>query len=341
MSVADDAREASGKSLKVVLLQNSVDTVFGEPSEFPTYKKYLHQAKAAAEEHPETQLMIWPESVFIGQTPDFVADADAHMEHIREDDLEKLIAQQKLAFTTHAEAMTGFVNGRDGERREIAHIVGTMTWHLRNDRVDTYNSALLLSPRGEVEARYHKMHRVMFGEYIPLGEMFPWIYKLTPMPAGLARGKHTPAMNVAGYKLAPSICFESTVPHLIRRQVRELEARGESPDLLVNMTNDGWFWGSGILDLHYKCAVMRAVEHRRPMLVAANTGFSTAIDPTGRPLAVGPRREVETLAVAVPVYRLGSFYSRFGDLFGILCMTFAGVAAGVGIWNRWAKRPRV
>jgi apolipoprotein N-acyltransferase len=109
----------------------------------------------------------------------------------------------------------------------------------------------------------------------------------------------------------------------------------------VNVTNDGWFWGSGILDLHYKCAVMRAVEHRRPMLVAANTGFSTAIDPTGRPLAVGPRREVKTLAVAVPVYQLGSFYSRFGDLFGILCMTFAGVAAGVGIWNRWAKRPRV
>jgi apolipoprotein N-acyltransferase len=85
---------------------------------------------------------------------------------------------------------------------------------------------------------------------------------------------------------------------------------------------------------------MRAVEHHRPMLVAANTGFSTAIDPTGRPLAVGPRRQIETLAVTVPVYRLSSFYSRFGDLFGIVCMTFAGVCGGMGIWKRWMAARR-
>jgi apolipoprotein N-acyltransferase len=124
------------------------------------------------------------------------------------------------------------------------------------------------------------------------------------------------------------------VPHLIRRQVLELEARGETPDMLVCVTNDGWFWGSGVLDLHYKCSIFRAVEHRRSMLVAANTGFSTAVDPSGRVLAVGPRRDVATLHVDVPAYRMASFYSQYGDWFAGTCLLLTVAVAGIGIWTR-------
>ncbi len=60
-----------------------------------------------------------------------------------------------------------------------------------------------------------------------------------------------------------------------------------SPDVLVNLTNDGWFWGSSILDLQLDCAVLRAVELRRPFLVAANTGFSAWID--GKRAGAGSR----------------------------------------------------
>ncbi len=77
---------------------------------------------------------------------------------------------------------------------------------------------------------------------------------------------------------------------LVRRQVLELEAAGQEPDVLVNSTNDGWFFGTSCLDLHLACNVFRAVEMRKPMVVAANTGFSAWIDERGRILEQGPRR---------------------------------------------------
>ena len=65
--------------------------------------------------------------------------------------------------------------------------------------------------------------------------------------------------------------------------------------MLVNLTNDGWFWGSSELDMHLACGVFRAVECRKPLLIAANTGFSAWIDGDGRIAAQGPRRDADSL----------------------------------------------
>ena len=130
--------------------------------------------------------------------------------------------------------------------------------------------------------RYDKMHPVLFGEYVPLGETFPWLYRLTPMAGGLTAGEEPQVFEAAGLRWCPCICFENTVPHLVRRQVVELSRRGTPPDVLVTLTNDGWFWGSSMLDLHFACGIFRAVELRRPMLIAANTGFSAWVDADGR-----------------------------------------------------------
>jgi len=76
--------------------------------------------------------------------------------------------------------------------------------------------------------------------------------------------------------------------HVIRSQINTLAAEGKEPDVLVNLTNDGWFWGSSELDLHLACGVFRAVECRKPFLIAANTGFSAWIDSDGRIQQQGP-----------------------------------------------------
>ena len=81
--------------------------------------------------------------------------------------------------------------------------------------------------------------------------------------------------------------------------MRSLDAAGRRPDVIVNLTNDGWFWGSSELDMHLVAAIFRAVEVRTPVVVAANTGFSAAIDGSGRLLAQGPRRDTATLRVAI------------------------------------------
>jgi apolipoprotein N-acyltransferase len=85
----------------------------------------------------------------------------------------------------------------------------------------------------------------------------------------------------------------------VRSLVRRLAAGGERPDVIVNLTNDGWVWGSSELDMHLVAAIFRAVEVRTPLVIAANTGFSAAISGSGRLLARGPRRAAEPLRVQV------------------------------------------
>jgi apolipoprotein N-acyltransferase len=178
----------------------------------------------------------------------------------------------------------------------------------------------------------------MFGEYVPLGDWVPWLYQLTPLGGGLSRGRQAEAFEVAGLRLAPSVCFESTVPHLIRGHMVDLTRRGQKPDVLVNHTNDGWFWGSSIIDLHLACGVFRAVEHRTPMLIAANTGLSAWIDGDGRIRAEGPRFQQAILIAEVRPDLRASFYTRWGDWPAALCLAFCAAVAMTPVFSRLAWR---
>jgi apolipoprotein N-acyltransferase len=230
------------------------------------------------------------------------------------------------------------VRGQTPAERGTSWLFGATTWQFGPEPPRRYNSAVMVNPRGEVVERYYKMHPVMFGEYVPFGEAFPGLYELFPMPNGLTPGDRIVAFHCGGLTMCPSICFESTIPHLIRKQVAGLARSGQSPDVLVNLTNDGWFWGSSILDLHLQCAIFRAVELRRPMLVAANTGLSAWIDGNGQLRVRGPRRAEATLLAEVRRDPRSSLYERWGDLPAGLCLLSCLLA---GLWSlvvRW-KRP--
>ena len=146
-------------------------------------------------------------------------------------------------------------------------------------------------------------------------------------------GQSAVALQVGGVTLSPSICYESILPHLIRRQTLELAAQGREPDVLVNLTNDGWFWGSSELQLHLICGAFRAVELRKPMIIAANTGISAEIDARANP-ATGPRRDAILLA-EVARRKIDSPYLRWGTR--VLVLLALTVAAGLhGGWSqRW------
>lgn len=91
--------------------------------------------------------------------------------------------------------------------------------------------------------------------------------------------------------------------------------------MLITLTNDGWFWGSSILDLHLTCGQFRAIENRRPMLIAANTGLTAEISPTGEIKQQGPRRETAVLVAEVGQNRHFSLYTLAGDWFAAICLT--------------------
>jgi apolipoprotein N-acyltransferase len=125
----------------------------------------------------------------------------------------------------------------------------------------------------------------------------------------------------------PTICYETALPGAVRSMVRRLDAAGRRPDVIVNLTNDGWFWGSSELDMHLTAAIFRAVEVRTPIAIAANTGFSAGIDGSGRLLARGPRRDVATLRLAVHRDGRTSPWLRWGSLPIWLTVTVAAALA--------------
>jgi hypothetical protein len=187
-------------------------------------------------------------------------------------------------------------------------------------------AGLELRADGKPLACYAKMHPVMFGEYVPLAERFPFLYRLTPLAAGLTAGREPVAVTIAGTRVAVNICYETALPEAVRTLVLELGRQGGRPDVIVNLTNDGWFWGSSELDMHLTAAIFRAVEVRTPLVIAANTGFSASIDGAGRLLARGPRRATGTLRVRVRPDGRTSPWLAWGSLPLAACVAIAAVA---------------
>jgi apolipoprotein N-acyltransferase len=197
-----------------------------------------------------------------------------------------------------------------------------------------FNTAFLISPEGKLRGSYFKNHLVMCGEYMPFGEWFPFIYKLVPIQ-GASRGREFVSFQVGDLRLAPNICFESVMPQVLVRQHNELAAKGQEPDVLVNTTNDGWFYGSPILDIHFQCAVLRAIENRKPMLIAANTGISGVIDGNGRVLERGPKRDTAIIVAEVKPDGRRSWFHTLGDWPAAACLVVSALGA---VWGwRGAK----
>jgi apolipoprotein N-acyltransferase len=338
-----------GRVLRVALIQGSSDTIFeyNPERDQQAFRDYFEESLRARDEHPDLDLVIWPESMFTAGLPDLIVEGDvapppeAGMTATEyQDRLRKVTTHFENKSFDVSQHVNTLVQGDDVRRLQVALLVGTETLHYDSQPPRRYNSAILIDPSGQVVDRYYKMHRVMFGEYVPLGDLLPWLYKLTPLPEGLTAGDSPRVFSVAGFRLSPSICFESTVPHLIRRQVAELTRQNAAPDLLVNVTNDGWFWGSNALDLHLACGVFRAVENRRPFLVAANTGLSAFVDGNGRIVRQSPRRATDRIYAEVRRDGRHGLYQIAGDWPAAACLAFCLGLAGLGASGRWRTRRR-
>jgi apolipoprotein N-acyltransferase len=333
--------------LNVALLQRSAETIFEyDPQRnLDIYYDYRQLATEAVSRHPDLDLIVWPESVYTANLRELLVDGPLEFPpgmELTPDEFRSRVEQWRLAFEAKNQDLAQVLQDAAQSSRPsrpsraaVWSLVGTDVERIHGGKSSHYNTAMLLDAGGKVAGRYYKMHPVMFGEYVPLGDVLPWLYQLTPLPQGLSRGRSPECFEVAGFRLAPNICFESTVPHLIRRHVSELGRRGQKPDFLVTITNDGWFHGSSILDLHLACSVFRAVENRRPILIAANTGITAWIDGNGRIRGqIDPLEEDFLVARVVRDVR-ESWYTRIGDLPALVCLLVTIVA---GVWGAVASR---
>jgi apolipoprotein N-acyltransferase len=187
--------------------------------------------------------------------------------------------------------------------------------------------AKLLDPKGEIIARYRKMHLVPFGEYVPLQAVFTLggrvAAKLVREIADFSPGTEAVTGEVAGHRIGGYICYEAIFPGLVRRFA------ADGAELFVNITNDAWYGQTSAPYQHLAMAAFRAVENRRYMVRAANTGFTAVVDPWGRVLEPTRLFDRTVLVREVPFVAETSFYTRHGDLFARACaaVAFALLAA--------------
>ncbi|MCA9113995.1 MAG: apolipoprotein N-acyltransferase, partial [Planctomycetaceae bacterium] len=238
------------------------------------------------------------------------------------------------------------------------------------DGLKRYNSAAFVRPDLGYVGRFDKMHRVVFGEYVPLRSVLPFLQSLTPYnSAGIDAGTSPKIFDSGGYRYAPLICFEDTIPRLVRQIVNFEPQDAEKPDVLVNLTNDSWFHGSSELDQHLITAAFRCVETRRPMVRAVNGGISAVIDGDGAILepeklidrdaaeraemGLLPRTSMRdettgefhrqfngVLIRTVPLDPRTSLYVRWGDWFGNLCLLACGLIVVAGTVLRLRGRSK-
>jgi len=286
------------------------------------YAQTMQRAVRSLPADVDIDVVIWPESVFTGLAPYFDWDRGPSIPPELEWDLATLEQVDQRLRGMHESKLRLLASIFDDRRPHL--LMGTDVMVIRDGQLDRYNAALWMDGDTLATDYYAKNHLVMFGEYIPVLSWFPDLLKGFGLGT-LSSGKEPKAWRIRnGIRLTPSICFEDVVPHLMQAHIRRLTRSGSPPDLLVNISNDGWFRGSSILDHHLNSAILTAVENRVPVLVAANTGLTAWIDGDGRVIEQLPRMEPGwILAQPPPDGRVG-WWSWWGD-FPARCIAVLGV----------------
>jgi apolipoprotein N-acyltransferase len=284
------------KTLNVALVQPNVPREQKFTREFAeaTFDQFRQLSRPALETNPRADLVVWPESSMPGP--------------VLQDEL-----SYRFVMDFSASAKTDLLLGS-----------------IDQDETHAYNAALLVSEGGKHVQIYRKVHLVPFGEYVPGRHTIPLLARVVgdQVPDDFAFGKEYTVFNLTNdkAKVAPLICFEDTIGDLARQFVLA------GANLLVNVTNDGWFLRSAGSQQHVANAVFRCVETRLPMVRAANTGVTCFINQFGHitQTLVDEKRSqftegVLTGEVEVPIAGEHTFYVRHGELFAQCCVGLASL----------------
>jgi len=186
------------------------------------------------------------------------------------------------------------------------------------------NSGVMVSPDGSIIGRYDKMYLVPFGEFVP--SVFGWVNRITHEAGDFEPGHRVVDFPVDGHNppqtIGAFICYESAFPDLVRQFTHD------GANLLVNLSNDGYFGTSAAREQHLKLVRMRAAENRRWILRATNDGITALVDPSGQVVQRVPILEQISATMRVGFEYGLTPYVRFGDWFAWSCL-IVGVATAL------------
>lgn len=299
--VRSSRTESEVHHLRLALVQPSVPQKikFNPEENAKAFRTVLELSELALAAKPD--LLVWPEAVVPG---------------LLRHDVELRRVVTELAQTNKVWMLLG---ADDAEPRQDDPT-----------KADYFNSAFLVAPDGRLAAKYDKRHLVMFGEYVPLTKWLPFLKWFTPVGSGFTPGTG-PARFVISHPersttFSPLICFEDLLPQLAR------ESAAGDVDVLINLTNGGWFGESAQQWQHAANAVFRAVETGRPLVRCTNNGLTCWVDSRGRVHDAGfdgvsDIHSAGFKIVNVPIgVREQTFYLKYGDWFAWLCSAATLVA---------------
>lgn len=241
-------------------------------------RRHLKMSQSLQAEGP-LDLIVWPETALAGAVDEASAEA-VYFEHVTQH------LQTPLLFGALL-------------RRAVPDARG----------YTLFNSALLTDRAGRLVGRYDKQRLLPFGEYLPFGERFPILYEWSKNSGRFTPGSSRATLPLGKYHLSAHICYEGVLPSLINRMLRE-----EPAQLIVNLTNDAWYGDTTQPWIHLALTKFRAIEHRRFLVRATNSGVSAIIDAVGRVRAHTGTFEQTTLTQSVAYLRLAPTpYERWGD----------------------------
>jgi apolipoprotein N-acyltransferase len=213
-------------------------------------------------------------------------------------------------------------------------LIGSPSVERRQDAIFYFNSAYLVDAGGNVTEKYDKVHLVPYGEYVPFKQWFPFLGNMVAQVGDFKSGEPGKTLEWNDARLGIQICFEIIFPELSRTLSRN------GAEILITITNDAWFGDSGAPYQHYTKAVFRAVENRRSVVRAANTGISGFIDPVGHTVAQTPLFTEAAMTRPIPLLRQKSLYTRFGDVFSLACAAGAIVVILLALRMKHSPKAR-
>jgi len=305
--------------------------------------KHSEASYRALSERPS--LIVWPETTVSVS----INDEFRHAE----------VERNELTLVRGASDRAYATVSRLAQQSQCSVIVGSISKKFNPPGVypstEKYNSALLFGPQGTIVDRYDKIHLVLFGEFVPFRFVCRPIYwflneHMTPygkdgFEYSLLPGRATKTFSLTEgdrtYRYAVNICYEDTIPALVRRAV--VQPDGTKADFLVNVSNDGWFLHSCELPQHLAICAFRAVENRVSIARAVNTGISGFIDPNGKIYSLVTDQRGRLVGPGIigfelePVYldQRGSLYGRFGDWFALTCLALSALLWLGAVFERW------
>ena len=300
----------AGHTVKVAVVQGNIeqDKKWDPAYQDAVLSTYENLSMAAAAQKPD--LVIWPET----SAPFFFIKNKALTERLVNFE-RRLNSYLLFGSVLVKEQRPDDLDMKTGRRQPEAGVKKTEGVGRALSRFLGYsNSAVLLDKTGNITYIYDKIHLVPFGEYVPLKRLLFFINKLTVGAGDYIPGdSYLKAVTPFG-SFGTHICYEIIFPGLVRKFYLK------GGDFIVTITNDAWFGSTYGPYQHFSMAVFRAIENRKPLIRAANTGISGFIDSSGRILEKTGLFK-RTIAVRdVKTDRTLTPYTKYGDIFSYLCI---------------------